>query len=107
MKNYKKILNSVLVSAILLSGCGTQITSNNTVKDIENAVKAIFKPMKGKFVTMVSVSDSLANIVANFSDVVEEQSNIKSAQLCRSVANSLLDIAWTKDGVKSKRKGKK
>ena len=38
MKNYKKILNSVLVSAILLSGCGTQITSNNTGKDIENEV---------------------------------------------------------------------
>lgn len=83
------------------------VSYEQSVKDIENAVKAIFKPMKGKFVTMVSASDSLANIVANFSDVVEAQTNIKSAQLCRSVANSLLDIAWAKDGVKSKRKGKK
>lgn len=78
-----------------------------SVKDIENAVKAIFKPMKGKFVTITSLSDSLANIVANFSDVVEEQINIKSAKLCREVANSLMGIAWAKGNVKSKRKGKK
>lgn len=38
MKNYKKILNSVLISAVLLSGCGTQVTSNNNSKDIENEI---------------------------------------------------------------------
>lgn len=78
-----------------------------SVKDIENAVKAIFKPMKGKFVTITSLSDSLANIVANFADVVEGQSKIKSAKLCREVANSLIGIAWVKDNVKPKRKRKK
>lgn len=78
-----------------------------SLKDIENAVKAIFKPMKGKFVTITSLSDSLANIVANFADVVEKQSKIDSAKLCREVSNSLLEIECMKRGVKIKRKGKK
>lgn len=83
------------------------VSYEQSEKDIENAVKAIFKPMKGKFVTITSLSDSLANIVANFADVVEKQTKIDSAKLCREVSNSLLGIAWTKRGVKIKRKGKK
>lgn len=78
-----------------------------SVKDIENAVKAIFKPMKSKYVTITRVSDSLANIVANFSDVVEEQTGIDSAKICREVSNSLLAIAWKKVDKKLKKKGKK
>ena len=79
-----------------------------SAKDIENAVKAIFKPMKNKYVTMTSLSDSLANIVANFSDVVEEQTCMDSAKICREVANSLMGIAWQKtNNKKYKRKGKK
>ncbi len=78
-----------------------------SLKDIENAVKAIFKPMEGKFVTITSLRGSLANIVANFADVVEGQTKIKSAKICREVANSLIGIAWVKDNVKNKRKRKK
>ena len=78
-----------------------------TTKDIENAVKSIFKPMKSKFVTITSTSDSLANIVANFSDVVEKQTGIDSAKICREVANSLLAIAWNKVDKKLKRKERK
>ena len=78
-----------------------------SVKDIENAVKAIFKPMKGKFVTSGALSDSLANIVANFSDVVEKQTAIDSVMICKEVAYSLLAIARQKVKNKSKRKGKK
>lgn len=83
------------------------IRYEQSVKDIENAVKAIFKPMKGKFVTLTSLSDSLANIVANFSDVVEEQTGISSVQSCSKVAQNLLAIASKKFSDKHKRKGKK
>lgn len=78
-----------------------------TVADIEEAVEAIFRPMKRKYVTITSVSDSLTNIVANFSDVVEDQTGIDSAKICREVANDLLAIAWKKVDKKLKRKGKK
>lgn len=78
-----------------------------SIKDIENAVKAIFKPMKGKFVTITSVSDSLANIVANFGDVVEKQTAIDSAEICREVSKSLRAIARHKLFGKLKEGGKK
>lgn len=78
-----------------------------SVKDIENAVKAIFKPMKGKFVTITSLSDSLANIVANFSDVVEDQVGIDSVKICREVAKSLRAIARHKLFIKLKEGEKK
>lgn len=38
MKNHKKLLNSVLISAILLSGCGVQINSNDVDKKNENEI---------------------------------------------------------------------
>lgn len=68
-----------------------------TVTDIEDAVKAIFKPMKNKLVTIESLSNSLSNIVANFSDVVEEQTAIDSAKICKEVGRTLLDIACKKN----------
>lgn len=76
-------------------------------KDIENAVKAIFEPMKNKYVTITSLSDSLANIVANFTDVAEVQTGIGSVQVCGKVAKNLLAIASKKFDNKRKGKGKK